>query len=271
MPSSGQAQEHSQPTAGGSAANEITPIVSHASSQKTQRRYSSTEEVLRARSSESGSGHGPGAAEFAPAQGHDGRNGNQARQPQGPRSRSSEGSDEQDHEAHAPWYSRIADKYGSLELENKGSVARDHLALERTFLAWLRTSLAFASIGIAVTQLFRLSNTRTESANFSGLTSQTAPFLLPVNNNDGATIMKPTDTSDRLRSLGKPLGTTFIGVAILILLVGFHRYFESQYWIIRGKFPASRGSVALIAFVAGALIVAALAVILAISPSAVET
>ncbi|KAL4995109.1 hypothetical protein BDV10DRAFT_175463 [Aspergillus recurvatus] len=223
-------------------ANEITPIVSHNSSQQ-RRRYNSTENVLR--SSDGGS-----------ANDHHG----QQRQ----------GSERDAKEPHAPWYSRLADRYGSLELENKGSVARDHLALERTFLAWLRTSLAFASIGIAVTQLFRLSNTTTQSANGLELTPQSVSSILSPDS-DGSTVVRITDTSQRLRSLGKPLGTTFLGVAILILLVGFHRYFESQYWIIRGKFPASRGSIALIAFVAGALIIAALAVILAISPGAIET
>jgi hypothetical protein len=36
----------------------------------------------------------------------------------------------------------------SLVLSNTGSVARDHLALERTFLAYVRTSLAMASTGV---------------------------------------------------------------------------------------------------------------------------
>jgi len=36
-------------------------------------------------------------------------------------------------------------------------VARDHLSNERTYLGWLRTSISLSSIGIAVTQLFRIS------------------------------------------------------------------------------------------------------------------
>ncbi|KAK9565919.1 hypothetical protein V6Z77_002823 [Aspergillus fumigatus] len=196
-------------------------------------------------------------------------NGGHSKDPtQGNRGNTDASNDQSDlDDSHIAWYTRLAERYGSVELENKGSVARDHLALERTFLAWLRTSLAFASIGIAVTQLFRLNATNAPSSDVS---SQQFPSLLSPPFYDSATI-QITSESQRLRNIGKPLGTTFIGIALMILLIGFHRYFESQYWIIRGKFPASRGSVALVAIVAAALIVTSFVVILAISPSATES
>jgi uncharacterized membrane protein YidH (DUF202 family) len=52
--------------------------------------------------------------------------------------------------------------------------------------------------------------------------------------------------------------------------VGFHRYFESQHWIIRGKFPASRGSIAFVAAIALALMVTSLIVIIVVKPSTFE-
>ncbi|KAI1767543.1 hypothetical protein GGR53DRAFT_98384 [Hypoxylon sp. FL1150] len=122
----------------------------------------------------------------------------------------------------------------SIELENKGSVARDHLALERTFLAWLRTSLSFASIGIAITQLFRLNTS----------------------------IGEDSPQFQTIRHIGKPLGATFLGISIIILLLGYRRYYQGQKWVIKGKFPASRGTVIIVSVIACALIVVSLFVVL---------
>lgn len=40
--------------------------------------------------------------------------------------------------------------------QNTGSVARDHLASERTFLAWTRTGLGFMAFGMAVERVSQL-------------------------------------------------------------------------------------------------------------------
>ena len=44
----------------------------------------------------------------------------------------------------------------SLVLENRGSVARDHLSLERTYLAYVRTSLGIASAGVGTGIYYKL-------------------------------------------------------------------------------------------------------------------
>ena len=41
----------------------------------------------------------------------------------------------------------------SAPKENTGSRARDHLANERTYLAWIRTSLAVVTVGILIAEI----------------------------------------------------------------------------------------------------------------------
>lgn len=115
------------------------------------------------------------------------------------------------------------------------------LPAERTFLAWLRTSLSFASIGVAITQLFRLNTSIADS---------------------------PSDSASQhtLRHLGKPLGAVFLGISILILFLGYHRYFQAQKYIILGKFPASRGTVILVSLVALVSMVISLVVVVVVQP-----
>lgn len=159
---------------------------------------------------------------------------------------------------------------------------------ERTFLAWLRTSLAFASIGIAVGQLFRLNTTFDhQSSPHSSHPSHPRhphPRHPPSHPNDQFLFSPPsfpppphitprdptTEQSNRahkMARLGKPLGVTFLAISIVVLFIGFHRFFESQAWLMRGKFPASRFSIFVVTVIAGALIVGSLVLILVVDPT----
>ncbi|KAF1975128.1 hypothetical protein BU23DRAFT_552552 [Bimuria novae-zelandiae CBS 107.79] len=82
---------------------------------------------------------------------------------------------------------------------------RDHLALERTFLGYLRTSLALAMIGVVTAQLFRLQHS------------------LSPNPSIGYFV------------LGVPLAASFIVLGMVVLLVGAIRCWRQQSAMVRGK------------------------------------
>ncbi|OQD91523.1 hypothetical protein PENSOL_c052G02447 [Penicillium solitum] len=90
----------------------------------------------------------------------------------------------------------------TLTVPHKSS--RDYFALERTFLAYIRTSLVVAQQGVLIAQLFSL---------------QAAEAL-----------------ADRLgfRQVGKPLSVACHCVAILVALVGAYRFWRQQNAIARG-------------------------------------
>ncbi|KAI0785125.1 hypothetical protein C8Q75DRAFT_794618 [Abortiporus biennis] len=94
----------------------------------------------------------------------------------------------------------------SLKLENSGSVARDHLASERTYLAYVRTSLTISSTGVALVQLFTIAST----------------------------------TNKTVERYSRPLGATIIIIGWLTLLMGVVRYFTIQYALLNGDFPVAR-------------------------------
>jgi uncharacterized membrane protein YidH (DUF202 family) len=94
-------------------------------------------------------------------------------------------------------HSSISHFHPALVLQNRGSVARDHLASERTFLAYVRTSLGLASAGVALIQLFTMAD----------LISKSTGVPLP-------------DVNEKLQRFAAPLGLSAVAMSLVVLFIG---------------------------------------------------
>ncbi|KAH8114144.1 hypothetical protein DFH11DRAFT_1509395 [Phellopilus nigrolimitatus] len=131
-----------------------------------------------------------------------------------------------------PQRQRRRRRYLRLVLENNGSVARDHLASERTFLAYVRTSLGLAGAGVTLVQLLALTPTR-------------IPLLL--------------------QRMGQGLGPAIIVLGLFVLSIGVLRYFRTQSALLDGKFPPAGLAVWAIAFALGALVLVLCGLLIAVA------
>lgn len=125
---------------------------------------------------------------------------------------------------------RIVSMFRADELKNTGSLARDLLASERTFLAWARTGLGFIALGVALEKVEA----------FAAI----SPTLLHLEN-----------------SRTKLAAGILVGSGSLCVAHGTHRYFSAMDALQRGMFRPNVPGVTLsaitcigIAF-AGALLV----------------
>ena len=99
---------------------------------------------------------------------------------------------------------------------------RDYLALERTYLAWLRTSLGLVNVGVVVTQLYVLRNRKSALPSPSPSQSQ--------GSGSGSLVTDANKTTT-----GKALGCVFHAFGIVLLAIGASRYFRQQALLGRGK------------------------------------
>ncbi|KAF8520044.1 hypothetical protein JB92DRAFT_2709535 [Gautieria morchelliformis] len=132
--------------------------------------------------------------------------------------------------------------YSSLVLENSGNLARDHLSIERTWLAYMRTSLLMAGTGLALVQLYAIILTGNPS-----LQDEAAEFV---------------GLSVTMERFARPLGETIVILALCVMATAMQRYFELQHAVMRGIFPAARTTVVIISASLGILTVVIFGLIL---------
>ena len=108
-------------------------------------------------------------------------------------------------------------------IENRGSTARDHLANERTFLAWFRTALGLVGLGVVL---------------------------------EGFAI----DTQDA--AWAKLGGAFVIAFGAAVLAYALHRYLHVTRRLEQNNYPVARRGPFAVSLTAGLLVIAALVYVL---------
>ncbi|CAE6473524.1 unnamed protein product [Rhizoctonia solani] len=162
--------------------------------------------------------------------------------PARPEPSSSAGEWEEDEEPQRKGIMGLVDKYSPrMVLENSGSVARDHLANERTWLAYVRTSLAIASTGVAYV--------RTSLAIASTGVALVQLFTIAAQQPTGTVLI-----GAKLQRFARPLGAVIVVIGMAVLALGVNRYFRIQHALTMNKFPPARKTVAFISTVLAAIV-----------------
>lgn len=132
-------------------------------------------------------------------------------------------------------------------------------------MAWLRTSLALVSLGVAIAQLFKLPEIVEPKTHvgqlgffdrFFGSYTKVAAVSF-----DEANALAGSSKLDSLEKLGKPLGSTCIALGALCLVMGAYRYYVVQSHLIKGVFPPSRIEISVMALLVGSFIIASFGII----------
>ncbi|KAJ1961437.1 hypothetical protein IWQ62_003870 [Dispira parvispora] len=135
-------------------------------------------------------------------------------------------------------------------VDNVGSNARDHMSNERTFLSWIRTSTSMLTVGVAITQLFRLS----KLINMGRSATSDA--------NEDPSASDPSGFQEADAIIGRVMGIGFIVLAGILIVIGCTRYFLTQHHLLHGYYSASRSVIVLVTFAIIAMMVCLVAIVL---------